>query len=67
MIGHGSDKNNTSMYGVGEFIVDVSIHFSPLHHNVNGSSIMRQHKIKVRHTTPKDRLGIENDRTIASR
>ena len=34
--------------------------FSPLHHNLNGASSTRAHKIKVRHTTPKDRLGIEN-------
>ena len=55
------------MYGVGEYIVDVSIHFfSPLHHNLIGASITRAHKIKVRHAIPKDRLGIENDRTIAS-
>ena len=34
--------------------------FSPLHHNLNGASSTRAHKIKVIHTTPKDRLGIEN-------
>ena len=53
-------KKKTSMYNLGEFIVDVSIYFSPLHHNLNGASSTRAHKIMVIHTTSKDRLGIGN-------
>ena len=49
------------MYGLGGFIVDVSIYFfSFASYNLNGASSTRAHKIMVIHTTSKDRLGIEN-------